>query len=251
MGAALQSIGYIGDGPNTFQEFPISAHFEIHVEQQTKLEKAGKSVGWVEGWQGIDYYEMTLTGVDGHANTYSMEGRKDSLIGASKIMLELQNLALQHDGITTVTNIQSGPIGACNIQSWTKIVFCVTNVSNEKLKAMGTEILARAEAEAKASGLGYTVEKIIDFPAGKFWPEAVDCVKRACGDKGMGADTWTVHDSSMTTRLCPTAMVFARAKDGVSHNPEEWTSKEDCAESALVLGRAVLNYDQILREKNA
>lgn len=55
----------------------------------------------------------------------------------------------------------------------------------------------------------------------------------------------------MTTRLCPTAMVFARAKDGVSHNAKEWTSKEDCAESALVLGRAVLNYDQILREKHA
>lgn len=59
---------------------------------------------------------------------------------------------------------------------------------------MGKEILARAEAEAKASGLGYSVEQVIDFPAGKFWPEAVDCVKRACGDKGIGADTWTVHD---------------------------------------------------------
>lgn len=46
-------------------------------------------------------------------------------------------------------------------------------------------------------------------------------------------------------------MVFARAKDGVSHNAKEWTSKEDCAESALALGRAVLNYDQILREKHA
>lgn len=116
MGAALQSIGYIGDGPNTFKEFPISAHFEIHCEQQTKLEKAGKPVGWVEGWQGIDYYEITLTGVDGHANTYDMKGRRDSLIGASKIMLELQSLALAHDGITTVTNIKSGPIGACNVR---------------------------------------------------------------------------------------------------------------------------------------
>ena len=35
LGAALHEIGYVGPGPNTFEEFPISAHFEIHVEQQT------------------------------------------------------------------------------------------------------------------------------------------------------------------------------------------------------------------------
>jgi N-carbamoyl-L-amino-acid hydrolase len=55
----------------------------------------------------------------------------------------------------------------------------------------------------------------------------------------------------MTTTLVPTAMVFARAKDGVSHNPKEWTSKEDCAESCLVLGRSVLNFDEYLASKSA
>jgi N-carbamoyl-L-amino-acid hydrolase len=52
MGSALANIGYVGDGPNYFDEFPISAHFEIHVEQHTDLEKANKPVGWVTGWQG-------------------------------------------------------------------------------------------------------------------------------------------------------------------------------------------------------
>lgn len=52
MGGELAKIGYVGDGPNYFDEFPISAHFEIHVEQHTDLEKAGKPVGWVTGWQG-------------------------------------------------------------------------------------------------------------------------------------------------------------------------------------------------------
>lgn len=55
MGDELAKIGYVGDGPNTFEEFPISAHFEIHVEQFTDLEKAGKPVGWVTGWQGMTW----------------------------------------------------------------------------------------------------------------------------------------------------------------------------------------------------
>lgn len=53
----------------------------------------------------------------------------------------------------------------------------------------------------------------------------------------------------MTTTLVPTAMVFARSKDGISHSPKEWTSKEDCAEGVAALGRAVLNYDAILEAK--
>lgn len=36
MGGALAKIGYVGDGPNTFEEFPISAHFEVHVKQATE-----------------------------------------------------------------------------------------------------------------------------------------------------------------------------------------------------------------------
>jgi N-carbamoyl-L-amino-acid hydrolase len=65
LGGALESIGYVGDGPNTFEEYPLSAHFEIHVEQARALEKAGKSVGWVEGWQGISMFEVTFRGEDG------------------------------------------------------------------------------------------------------------------------------------------------------------------------------------------
>lgn len=75
-------------------------------------------------------------------------------------------------------------------------------------------------------------------------------VRRACGDKGIGSRTGTGHDSTMTTTLVPTAMVFARAKDGISHSPKEWTSKEDCAESVAVLGKAVLNFDAILETRS-
>jgi N-carbamoyl-L-amino-acid hydrolase len=65
LGDALRSIGYVGDGPNTFEEYPLSAHFEIHVEQARTLEKAGKPVGWAEGWQGISVFEVTFHGEDG------------------------------------------------------------------------------------------------------------------------------------------------------------------------------------------
>lgn len=236
---------------NILLSWQISAHFEIHVEQATTLEQAGKSVGWVEGWQGISVFEMTFTGEDGHANTYPMNSphRRDSLLGASKVIGEIEKLALTNNGITTVTGIQSGPVGCCNIQSWTKITFCLMHAESERLFAMGEEIKARAQAQATLGGLEMRVERTMHLEPGSFWPEAVECVKRACGEKGMGAQTLTAHDSTMTTLVCPTAMVFARGKEGISHCAQEWTSKEDCAESATVLGKAVLEFDEMLKRQ--
>jgi acetylornithine deacetylase/succinyl-diaminopimelate desuccinylase-like protein len=52
------------------------------------------------------------------------------------------------------------------------------------------------------------------------------------------------HDSVFASRRCPTAMIFVPCKDGVSHNPEEWCEKEDCANGTSVLMGAVLRFDQ-------
>ncbi|KAL4944942.1 hypothetical protein BDV06DRAFT_232136 [Aspergillus oleicola] len=245
LGAELAKIGYVGNGPNTFEEFPIAAHFEVHVEQATDLEKAGKPVGWVEGWHGITYYEVVFTGEDGHANTYPMFGRRDALTGAAKVITHLEKLAYTRDGYTTVTNIQSGPWGACNIQSKTKLVFCLMHREKQGLEQMGVDIERLIKGTAALHGLESEITRLVHLLPGDFWPEAVDCVRRACGDKGIGSRTGTAHDSTMTRLKCPTGMVFVRGKDGISHCAKEWSDKEDCAEGALVLGKAVLNFDDV------
>jgi allantoate deiminase len=40
--------------------------------------------------------------------------------------------------------------------------------------------------------------------------------------------------------LCPIGMIFVRSKDGLSHNPAEYSSKGDCAVGAEVLCRTLL-----------
>jgi len=250
LGDALKSIDYVGNGPNRFEDFPLSAHFEIHVEQAHALEKAGKAVGWVEGWQGISMFEVTFRGEDGHANTYPMHGRRDTLVGASKLIVELDNLAHTAGGYTTATNIQSGPVGSCNIQSNTKIVFCLMHQELQGLENMGLQAAAKAKTIASAHGLELESARIMHLEPGTFRKEAVDCVRRACGDKGIGARTDTAHDSTMTQLVCPTAVVFARARNGVSHAAHEWTDKKDCAEAATVLGKSVLNFDEMLTDKH-
>ena len=39
-------------------------------------------------------------------------------------------------------------------------------------------------------------------------------------------------------------MIFVRSKDGVSHNPNEWTDWDDCARGVEMLYRAVVELDE-------
>lgn len=249
MGDELRRIGYIGEEPSTFSEFPLSAHFEIHNEQNTELEEAGKSVGWAEGWQGVAGYEVNFQGDDGHATTYAMHRRKDALVGAAKVITALEKLAYELDGFTTATAIRSGPLGFCNIQSKAKICYLIGNMDHAKLKEMCKRLEQTVEDTAATHGLEFQVEKILELPPGNFTREAVDCVARGCGAMGKAITCMSGHDSLMTILKVPTAMIFVRSKDGISHSPKEWSEKQDCADGALALGQAVLNFDEYLKTR--
>jgi allantoate deiminase len=41
--------------------------------------------------------------------------------------------------------------------------------------------------------------------------------------------------------VCPIGMIFVRSKDGISHNPAEWSSPEDCAAGVNVLYHILLD----------
>src|SRR3954465_12176932 len=57
-GAALETIGYRGDEP--CGQHPLSAFFELHIEQGPILEAEDKDIGIVTGVQGMRWYEVTV-----------------------------------------------------------------------------------------------------------------------------------------------------------------------------------------------
>jgi len=57
------------------------------------------------------------------------------------------------------------------------------------------------------------------------------------------------HDSAWTSKVVNTSMIFVPSRDGISHNPNEYTSPEDCALGAQVLLGAVLRYDEEIQRE--
>lgn len=247
LGSELGRIGYVGNAPSTCSEFPLSAHFELHNEQNTELEEAGKSIGWAKEWQGHAGYEVTFGGEDGHATTYAMNRRKDALVGASKLITALEALAHELGGFSTATAIRTGPFGFCNIQSKAKISLLIGNKDNKRFEEMCRRLELTAEAAATAHNLTSSVKQVFFLPVGGFTREAVDCVTRACEEKGIPITCMSGHDSFMTILKVPTAMIFVRSRNGDSHAATEWCEKQDCADGAQALGRSVINFDEYLK----
>lgn len=52
------------------------------------------------------------------------------------------------------------------------------------------------------------------------------------------------HDSLFVGRFAPTAMLFVPSKNGISHNPEEWTDYEQIARGTDVLANTLLELAQ-------
>jgi allantoate deiminase len=48
------------------------------------------------------------------------------------------------------------------------------------------------------------------------------------------------HDAAVMAKVCPSAMLFVRCKDGISHHPDESVTQRDVAVALDVLTRTVL-----------
>src|SRR5262245_37811570 len=106
-GQALKQIGY--DGPDQVGGRPVGAFFEAHIEQGPILEREDRTIGVVTAAQGQRWYEIQWTGMESHAGTTPMEGRRDALLGAALLIAEVRKIGARPNGRSTVGVIDSKP----------------------------------------------------------------------------------------------------------------------------------------------
>ncbi|RFU28632.1 hypothetical protein B7463_g7710, partial [Scytalidium lignicola] len=250
----LKRIGYLGSKEVSYKTNPLSAHFEVHIEQGNRLEKSGSDVGVVDSIQGMRWYDVSLRGFTRHTDTTYMDNRQDALVGASKMVLEVERIGRDSKtGMATVSLFKSSPQNFCNIPSVVDFSFSMQHTDLSTLTDMEKQIEKFIYETAAASGLDVTnYQNIWSFDPGVFDKTAVNCVEEAAKDMGYNYDklcSHTGHDSIYTRLVCPTAMVFTPCRDGISHSPLEYASPENCSVGAQTILGAVLRYDDILRKK--
>lgn len=255
----LEKTGYLGTTECSFQENPLLAHFECHIEQGPKLDRAEEACAVVEGVESIMWYYITLYGKEGHAGSTPMKGRQDALLGAAKI-IDAAN------GVVTNEGLESGKLGARATVAWIQSEPQSLNTIAGKVK-IGLDLRARTDGDmeivvkemkeqfdviAKKQNLKMDLEHAWTSAGRDFDQKMRACLSAAAEEEGckMKLVSHIGHDSVYCSRVVPTAMLFTRCKEGMSHHPSEFAREEDCATSARVLLKAWEAYDDMVRQEH-
>ncbi|MFZ5791181.1 MAG: Zn-dependent hydrolase [Pseudomonadota bacterium] len=243
MGEELERIGYAGEAE--CGKRPVGAFFEAHIEQGPILEAEHKTIGVVEGVQGIRWYEVTVAGMEAHAGPTPMERRRDALVGTSEMVLAVNRIGMANlpNACATVGMVQVSPNSRNVIPG--KVFFTVDfrHPDAKVLEKMGSDLKTEVERIARARKLEVDFKEIWYSPPVKFAPECVAAVAAAAKDLGFDGRpiiSGAGHDAVYLSRVAPTAMVFVPCKDGISHNEIESAKKEDLAAGCDVLLRAMI-----------
>ena len=243
VGEELVRIGYDGSAPLPGPS--PHAYVELHIEQGPVLEVEGITIGAVTGVQGISWTEVTVTGQSNHAGTTPMHLRKDPGFVAAACVQFVRELVLEigHPQVGTVGRVEFQPNLVNVVPASASFTVDLRNTDEAVLAQSERRFNAFLASTAAAEGCTVETRELARFEPVVFDPEVVSLVEATAKDLGhsvMRLPSGAGHDAQMMSRLCPTAMVFTQSRDGLSHNPAEYTSPADLEAGANALLHTML-----------
>jgi len=236
------------------------------------LETSGGKIGAVEGVQAYKWFTITVKGKECHTGTTDFRNRSDAMLTAAKLILHSHNKASELGCLASTGILNLKPGSTNTVPGFVQFSLDIRSKEDARLahleEALRKEFSMIASGEDVGSvntlgtkGRGCAVEWQLDTdsPATKFHAECITCIEESAADMlGVKSSTQVQrmtsgagHDSVYTSRVAPTAMIFVPCKDGVSHNPAEYCSPDDCGNGTQVLLGAMLRYDRLRADRSA
>ena len=240
-GDELRRIGYLGDEAN--RPGPAAAYLELHIEQGPVLEAAGLPVGVVDGIVGITWSEVVIEGHADHAGPSPMHLRRDALAAAAKVVSAVEEIAREAGAVGTVGRIAAEPNVINTIPGRVVLSVDFRHHEPEALEALVDELRERIVDLVADRGVSITLDRFWTSEPTPFAPEVVAAVESAADRLGLPTmHLWSGagHDAKYAQDLWPSAMVFARSQDGLSHCEDEFSTEGDLEAGANVLLHATL-----------
>ena len=234
------------DVPRRPMQQPISACVELHIEQGPVLEQANIPLGIVTGIQSVRWYQVTCTGMAGHAGTTPMDRRVDAMAAAVSVAHQLYAYAADKADSALRLTLGRWHVTPNSINTIPgKVEFSVDMrcLDESVLVAFEQALLTLTQHHDWRGAIN--VECIFLRPPTHF-PDTMltlidQACARACQQAGHAAPlrltSGAFHDAMYLAEHCPTAMIFVPSKDGISHNAAEETAPHE-----LLLGAQALAY---------
>lgn len=229
----------------------IFCFLELHIEQGPVLHLAHKPIGVVSGISGPIWWTVKLKGMAGHTGSVPMPIRKDALVGAAEIIVAVNEIANQIPGAPTV-----GSVGTINVFPASRniipeeVVFTIDlrDIDLERRNRYEKQLLERIESITKKHQLTYSISEDTRSDPRYCADWIKEIIHNECKALELDAPelmSGPFHDALALSYACDYGMIFVRCKDGISHNPLEYSSYEDLSLGANVMLGTVV---QILKK---
>ncbi|MEM6552264.1 MAG: 2-oxo-4-hydroxy-4-carboxy-5-ureidoimidazoline decarboxylase [Planctomycetota bacterium] len=217
---------------------------ELHAEQGPGMWRRDQRLAVVRSIAGRRQYTVTLTGEANHAGATAMTDRRDALAAAAHCLTQLEALApqLSPDAVLTVGRLTVAP-NAINVIP-DRITFTIDfrAPDDETLKNGNTQLRHLITTTCNDRQLEAHIEQTESLPAQPLNPTLVNqltdiitSLKPGGGTPGLAQPqthspttvSGALHDAAILAPLLPTVMLFVPSRDGISHNPAEFSRIED------------------------
>ncbi|MEL7111532.1 MAG: allantoate amidohydrolase [Pseudomonadota bacterium] len=210
----------------------ILAYLEPHIEQGPVLQAEDLAVGVVTGIAGQLRFDVQVNGAAGHAGTTTMQLRRDAMAGAAEMLVAIETIAheIGEDLVATAGRIDAWPGSTNVIPGRVTFSLDIRSGDMERRDTAAAAIESSLKAIALKRGLELSWTQLQDLASSPCDKDLSDLLGKAlehAGHKNRAMVSGAGHDAMVMSALCPTAMLFIRCKDGISHNPAERVRIDD------------------------
>jgi N-carbamoyl-L-amino-acid hydrolase len=246
-GEELKRIGYAGEFP--CGSIKPHAYLEMHIEQGPVLDREKFQIGVVGAITGISWHEATVRGEANHAGTTPTYMRRDAGLTAARIITYLREIAdtLGENQRATCGMISFSPNAINVIPSEAVLSIDLRNSDETILRESDRLLEEYLKKLAREDGTTIQTRPLAWVKPESCSPELIATVTEAASDLGYSNRpmiSGAVHDALMLAKYCPTGMIFVPSRNGISHNPAEYTSPEQLEAGANVLLHTVLKLSK-------
>lgn len=230
-----------GIGVDLLRKESLLGFIEVHAEQGPGMWKNAQPVAVVSAIAGRFQYRAEYVGQANHAGSTSMFDRQDAMAGAAELMHRLEQLAteLSPETVLTVGELHCLPNAINVIPETVRFTIDFRSPDNQLLQTGHRRIEELTRSIAAKRKLRVELEQTEAIAAVQLDASLVAGLDLAATRAGPGPLPKTVsgalHDAAVLAPHLPTVMLFVASRDGISHNPNEFSRVQDITLAARIL----------------
>ncbi|GAA3187597.1 M20 family metallo-hydrolase [Lentilactobacillus kefiri] len=208
-----------------------STFTELHIEQGPRLIDRQLQIGLVTAIVGQRRFTVTVKGIANHAGTTPMDERADALEMAVTLISELRSRAheLNKNLTFTVGEMHVSPNTSNVIPGF--VTFSIdTRYSSENVLDKFEHIINQVVEQNQTTNITSTVNRWAKSDVTHLDDQLLSANQKIADRLGFSSTqlaSGAGHDSQIMAKVTRTTMIFVPSINGISHAPEENTSKED------------------------